>query len=168
MEEQLSLPQESYAESPEQEMIRGELYGKPEIIVRFYIGASRAPNDEDGAPVFNEKVCVHIQVPDEMSGRVLNAVTRDMEEQDKQLYPREWKLFVDNCKAERPIPLTALPKMRPPIIKALESLGIHTVQELNAKDVPGYLNKWKPWARYLVALHEQADSNAKPRVKLVA
>lgn len=167
--EQLSLNQSKYTEDSDQESLRKHVYGgNPKVFARFYVGAERMPEDDaDGAPVFREKVCVHIQVPDENTGRILNAITRDLEDDDQKKYPREWDLFVSSSNRHS-IPLTALPQMRPNIAKAFEALDIRSVQDLVAKEVPGYLNKWKPWASWVMALHQNAETGTKPRIKLAA
>lgn len=132
----------------------------PDLLVRFYVGAEKSGKDEDGAPVYREKLCVLVQVKGDK-----DSITQEVTEEHIQRFPREWELF-KRLSANPPIiPLMALPKMRPNIARALEELGIRSVQELNSKDVPGYLNKWKLWARYIVALHEQADS-PKPRLRV--
>lgn len=147
-------------ETEGQEMARREIIPDPALLVRFYVGAEKLQSDADGAPVYREKICVLVQVKGDK-----DSVTQEVTEEHIQRFPNEWNHFKKLSEKPPQIPLMALPKMRPNIMRALEELGIRSVQELNAKDVPGYLNKWKLWARYIVALHEQSDQ-AKPRLRV--
>ncbi len=159
-QQELSAPQESQ----EEQFLRKGVYGDaPKLIAHFYIGAERdhEKSTEAGAPVYREKICVLVQVPGER-----DSITQDVTDEHIQKYQMEWQRFTKLSGRGMQIPLSALPKMRPNILKAFDELGIKTVKDLAEKEVPGYLNQWKPWALKILSVHEYADK-PKPRLKLV-
>jgi hypothetical protein len=154
----------AYHETPEEEFLRKGTYGEaPKLIVQFYIGAEKdvEATHKEGAPVYREKICVLVRVPGDK-----DSMTQDVTDEHIQKYPNEWQLFLKLSKRGPQIPLAALPKMRPHILKAFEELHIHSVNDLAEKEVPGYLNQWKPWAMKILSVHEFADK-PKPRLKFV-
>ena len=152
----------AYRESDEEKFLRKGTYGEaPKLIAQFYIGAEKnlEESEKQGAPVYREKICVLVRVPGDK-----DCVTQEVTDEHLQNYAAEWQHFVKLSDRGLQIPLQALPKMRPNILKAFEDVGIRSVQDLVAKPAPGYLAQWKPWAERVMAVHTSAD---KPRVKLV-
>jgi hypothetical protein len=152
----------TYHESAEEQMLRRGTYGEaPKLIAQFYVGAEKNHEESEkaGAPVYREKICVLVRVPGEK-----DCVTQEVTNEHLERYASEWQHFVKLSERGLQIPLQALPKMRPNILKAFDELGIRSVQDLVAKPVPGYLAQWKPWAERVMAVHASAE---KPRMKLV-
>lgn len=164
MEQMPNLPRaEHYEESDAEQMLRQEIFGRPPpLLARFYYGAEKdhEKTEAEGVPVYRDKLLVLIQVTGER-----DCMTSEVTEEHKKRFPREFALFQKSSKFI-PVPLQALPQMTPAIREAMQEVGIRCVQDLVEKDVPGYLNKWKPCAQKLMLMHEFFDK-PKPRLKLV-
>lgn len=154
MSETLRLPErQEYHETTEQEFIRKELWGEPpKIIARFYIDAEKDFNNSTkDCPIYIEQTMVFLQVVGEKDS--LTAIATD---DHKAKYPKEWALFERN-KDRRTIPLSALPKMRPSVSKAMADLGVTCVEDVIEKELPEYLQPYKKWAQWIKSVHENAE-----------
>lgn len=157
----LRLPDhQHYEENDEQRMLREEVFGKPpKILARFYIDAEKDfKNSTKECPLYIEQVMVFLQVVGDKDS--LTAIATN---DHKRLYPREWALF-DANKDRHPIPLTSLPQMRPVILKAMNDLGVRSVDDVIEKPLPEYLEKYKKWATWIKSVHDTAEGKPKLRV----
>lgn len=152
----------NYQENTEQEMLRGEIYGKPPAVrATFYIGALKdMETSTEECPIYIEKVFVALQVTGDKDF-ITSTKNKDHEKQ----FPREWELFL-KLKDIHPIPLTSLPQMRPSVLEAFTELGIRCISDVIEKPLPEYLQKYKKWATYIQSIHDMADG--KPKLRVVA
>ena len=142
-----------------------QCFGKaPPVYAWFFYDAEKdiKASEEQGAPVYIEKVMVTLQVSGDR-----DRITYEATPEHKKRFAREWAYFQEHSTAPV-IPLEALPQMRAPIRRALNELGIKSVDDLLNADPPGYLAKWKTYALQVKAVHDRAAGIPKPHVKLVA
>jgi hypothetical protein len=100
------------------------------MMVRFYYAPVNTGNDENGVPVYTDKVHVTINVDS------TNTVERPARESDIERFPDQYAYFMKSSVGYEPIegkvPLEMWPMCRPSDIQNLKARGIRTVEDLAA------------------------------------
>lgn len=123
----------------------------PKLLVRFYIGAIRAPEWTEQCPIYKDQVMVFIQAFGER-----DSLTAFADETHIEKYPREYELFQRNYE-RRVIPLTSMPKVNPSVVSAFDDLGVRSINDLLAKEnLPAHLEPYREYAKRIKAIHDEA------------
>jgi hypothetical protein len=100
------------------------------MMVRFYYAPVNTGIDENGVPVYTDKVHVTINVDS------TNTVERPARDTDIERFPDQYEHFMKASAAYEPIegkvPLEMWPMCRPADIQNLKARGIRTVEDLAA------------------------------------
>lgn len=95
-----------------------------------------AESEAAGSPVYRDIVMTHVQQPGDM-----NPVSREYRSGDERRWPESWAAFQEKRKPHVDgTPLSILFPASPAMVKNLEGVGIHTIEQLSRVTDTGLTN----------------------------